>query len=195
MEPGTPGVTAFSFYKLAEVFVQSISYLLQDGRKVLLLFDGYRSHMHLNVLEYLDKNGVVVYALPAHTSGKTQPCDTGVFRGLKREVSKAASEVGRIPAASPMNVYDFCSLLNYAYSRSLIAPKFMFAFAASGVWPLNRQKLLGVAPPRSGADLRTIIGVDELEKMYLEKCKVARKRILGEEVFEVRKCFVATMKG
>lgn len=110
-------------------------------------------------------------------------------------MNKAASEAGRIPAASPMNIYDFCSLLNYAYIRSLVAPEIMSAFAAAGVWPLDRQKVLGIARPRSSDDVRTIVGVDELDRMYLEKFKVARKRILGEKVVNVRKGFVSTTKG
>lgn len=66
MQPGAASVTTFSFYKWAEVLVESILHMVQDGRNVLFLFEGHRSHMHLQVLEYLNNHGVVVYALP-HT--------------------------------------------------------------------------------------------------------------------------------
>lgn len=49
--------------------------------------------MTLRVLEHLRANGVVIYALTFYTSGKTQPCDTGIFRSFKRDVNKAIYEV------------------------------------------------------------------------------------------------------
>ena len=49
------------------------------NRKVLLVLDGYRSHMTYQALRILRNGGVIVYALPAHTSGYTQPLDVSVF--------------------------------------------------------------------------------------------------------------------
>lgn len=53
-----------------DIVVRHLRDLTVGGRKVLLSFDGYRSHMGLGVMEYLDQNGVVVYTLPKHSSRK-----------------------------------------------------------------------------------------------------------------------------
>lgn len=79
MEPDTARVDGTNFYKWAQKFTISMTHLVEGGRNVLLTYDGYRRHMTLLVLENLSTHGVIVYALPAKTSGKTQPCDTGVF--------------------------------------------------------------------------------------------------------------------
>lgn len=57
--------------------------LTEGDRKVILLYDGYRSHMSLAVLELFRKKCFIAYALPAPTSGTTQPLDVGGHTGLR----------------------------------------------------------------------------------------------------------------
>lgn len=55
-----------------------------DGRKVVLTYDGYRMHMTLCALEILREWNLIIYFLPAHISGNTQPLDVvayGPFKG------------------------------------------------------------------------------------------------------------------
>ena len=66
-----------------DYFIANVKDLTRGGRKVLLILDGYRSHMSLAALETLDFNNAIVYALPAHTSGKTQPLDATIFLSLR----------------------------------------------------------------------------------------------------------------
>ena len=42
------------------------------GRKVEIVYDSCRAYVSLNVLELFELSGIIVYALPAATSGKTQ---------------------------------------------------------------------------------------------------------------------------
>lgn len=44
------------------------------GRKVLLVLDGYREHISLDVLECFDGHGNTAHVLPAYTSEMKQPC-------------------------------------------------------------------------------------------------------------------------
>ena len=52
-------------------FAEDCRDLTTGGRKVLLISDGYRGHMMYPVLRLLEASTVLVYALPAHTSGST----------------------------------------------------------------------------------------------------------------------------
>ena len=61
------------FLRVGETFSAHIIDFTGDGRNVLLALDSCRSHMSLKVMKYLDENGVIVYALPMHSSGKLQP--------------------------------------------------------------------------------------------------------------------------
>lgn len=77
--PREEEVDSVSFLSWSKAFVTSINDLTEKDRKVLLTYEAYRSHMTLEVLENFHAYGVVFYALPEHTSGKTQPCDVVLF--------------------------------------------------------------------------------------------------------------------
>ena len=72
-------VNSECFYKWAKYFIEYVKDLTTGSRKLLLTFDGYPSHMSLKVMQLFYENGIVVYALHAHTSGRTQPCDVHLF--------------------------------------------------------------------------------------------------------------------
>lgn len=77
------GVDGKKFYNWAHSFVNESKDLRQNRKKMLMIFDGYRSDMSLRVLELFNANGTIVYILPAHTSGKTQPLYFVLFHHSK----------------------------------------------------------------------------------------------------------------
>ena len=68
-------------------FVESVKDLAASKRKLLLIYDAYRSHITLNVLDLFHSNNVIVYALPAHTSRKTEPLDVVMFSPFKKALN------------------------------------------------------------------------------------------------------------
>ena len=46
---------------------------------MLLIYDGYRGHLSLAVLELFERNNISFYVLRDHTPGKTQPLDAVLF--------------------------------------------------------------------------------------------------------------------
>lgn len=77
-----------SFYQFSRLFTAYVRELTENGRHVLLPFDACRSNMSLRAFEHFRENNIIIYALPAHSSKKTQPLDTGVFGTFKREVNE-----------------------------------------------------------------------------------------------------------
>lgn len=77
------GVDSQNFALWAAHFINSVQHLTINQRKILLILDGYRSHMSLHVLEILNDNNIIVYALPAHTSGKLSLWMIQYFRRSK----------------------------------------------------------------------------------------------------------------
>ena len=77
------GVDGKKVYNWAHRFVNETREPRLNGKKMLIVFDGYRSHMSLRVLELFEADRTIVYALPAHTSGNTQPLDVVLFHHLK----------------------------------------------------------------------------------------------------------------
>ena len=68
------GVDTQNFRNWANKLVQFVAELTANDRKVLLIYDGNRANLSLEVLEIFANNNIVVYALPAHTSGKHSRC-------------------------------------------------------------------------------------------------------------------------
>ena len=64
-------------------FVMHVADMKVNNRKVLLILDRYRSHMSAHTLHLFNAHRVILYALPVHTSGKTQPLDVTVFSSFK----------------------------------------------------------------------------------------------------------------
>ena len=77
------GVVTGNIYVWCTHFVKHVADLTSNNRKVLLILDGYRCYMSVRTLEMLNVHRVIVYALPAHTSVKTQPLDVTVFSSFK----------------------------------------------------------------------------------------------------------------
>lgn len=76
-----------NFLEWAKYVVKIVADLTVNGRKVCLVFDGYRSHMGFKVLRTLRDGGVVVYCLPTHTSSATQPLDVAVYSPFKTHLN------------------------------------------------------------------------------------------------------------
>ena len=48
-------------------------------RPVLLLVDGHKSHITLNVIDLCQENNIILFCLPPHTTHALQPLDVAVF--------------------------------------------------------------------------------------------------------------------
>ena len=70
-------------------FFQHLKLLTDDGRNILMVMDGYRSHMSVRVLEMCHHINVIVYVLPFHTSGNAQPLDVTVLSVFKSSINEA----------------------------------------------------------------------------------------------------------
>ena len=57
------------------------------GEKVLLMLDGHKSHVTLNVIEWAKENDIILQLLPAHTSHLLQPLDVECFGPLKKSMT------------------------------------------------------------------------------------------------------------
>lgn len=49
----------------------------------MLIYNGFRTHETLEILEFYLENNIILYRLPSYTSYKLQPCDVGPFAPLK----------------------------------------------------------------------------------------------------------------
>lgn len=127
------GVDKSNFIRWAELFVEDVADLTKQGRKVLLLYDGYRSHMSLRAVQILRKGNVVAYCLPSHTSGKTQPLDLTVFGAFKHNIVSTMRDISLVNATEP---YDVVRLLQHfagGLRTCLHSDKYLFWVSPCGI--------------------------------------------------------------
>lgn len=114
MQEEVASINGDSFFELATLFTSHIHDLTAGGRHVLLTYDAFQSHMTLKVLTHLHAHNVVVYALPAHTRGKLQPCYVVVFGVFRREMNKAFTTAALASITDPIDVFKLCLLIKHA---------------------------------------------------------------------------------
>ena len=56
--------------------------------KLLLIFDGHKSHVSIKLLDWAKQNNVVLFVLPAHTSHVLQPLDVTCFGPMERSFNR-----------------------------------------------------------------------------------------------------------
>lgn len=78
-----PGVDTAIIYDWAKKFVTETTDLRRNGQYLLLIIDGYGSHVQFKTLKLFRDNHIIVVALPAHASHVQQPLGISVFYSYK----------------------------------------------------------------------------------------------------------------
>lgn len=143
--------------------------LTAGDRKVLLVFDGYRSHLGFQVLETLDQGNVIALALPAHTSGVTQPLDVGVFPKFKARLNDLIPQTSRTDQAVEYDVFDFCRMMSAVYREIFEPTNILAGFRKADVWPVNPDAIINAGMPLNGESSRTLCSVEDLSNMIKMK--------------------------
>lgn len=134
------GVDTDIFYSWALNFVEETAHLRRNGRKLLLVYDGYAGHLKYKVLSLLKTNGIIVAGLPAHTSHALQPLDVGVFGPLKQAFRMYLSRRTVITRKDTRNdVFTICELLKKSYYDALTPVNIMKGFRRSGLWSEEKR--------------------------------------------------------
>lgn len=111
------------------------------ARPLLLLLDGHSTHYRPEVVRLAASNGVIMFALPPHTTHVAQPLDVTSFHALKtywdRECNKYMAEnPGKV-----VTIYQFSRLFAAAYKLAMTRENIVSGFKKSGVYPLDRHAI------------------------------------------------------
>ena len=111
------GLDSANFLAWAKHFIQFLQARHTCCTTSLRILDGYRAHISIDVLELFDNSNVIVYALPSHTSGKTQPLDVTVFPSLKAALNDVINKSVSNDKKNEWDVFSFCKMLKFAYQN------------------------------------------------------------------------------
>ncbi len=100
------------------------------------------------MLEVCFENNIILCRLPSHTSHKLQPCDVGVFAPLKAAYRDQVERLYR-GGANTVDKDHFTSLYSPARERAFTKRNITAAWAASGLFPFNPDRVLRDTPKPS----------------------------------------------
>ncbi len=146
-------VNSCNIYNWAQDFVVYVSHLTPGGRRVLHTYDGSRSPMTLEVLQLFDKHKVIVHALLAHTSKKTQPCNAGLFSIFHGKLRESLQLVASEDKIDLFDMFDYYTVLQSAFNEAFTRRNIRASFEKSGIWPIDPSRFLSVLRPHSAESI------------------------------------------
>lgn len=137
---------------------------------MLFIYDGYRSHLGIAVLEKLRSAGLIAYTLPSYTSGTTQPLDLSVFTvfnsRFRTSCQKKTIESG---AEKLLDEFDVCKILTRADIESFTHQIITSGFRKVGICFLDELRLFAYARSYSVLEPTRITSVDDMMLMLDER--------------------------
>lgn len=111
-------------------------------RPVLLLMDGHSTHYCPETIKEAAKQQIVMFTLPPNTTHLSQPLDKGCFSALKMKWREVCHEYMIKNPGKVVSRFCFSSLFRKAWNSAMSAGNVQAGFETTGVYPLNRAKLL-----------------------------------------------------
>lgn len=144
--PGTNGTMSETGWSNGVIFREYLeNHFLKfvprrDNEKVLLLLDGHRSHVSVNLVEWAKQQGIIIFILPAHTSHILQPMDVSCYGPLEKIYNNLCHKLMRESSAN-ITRYNVCDVAGKAYTRALSPENIQSGFRKTGISPLNSEAI------------------------------------------------------
>ena len=127
-----------NFYDwLTNIFIKETEHL--KGNKVLIL-DGHTYHISLRVIESALANKIMIICLPENSSRILQPLDFAINKSLKLEWKNALENFYQKNKLRSVDKTSFAGLLKSILNYKSLKKNATYAFAKSGIFPLNPIK-------------------------------------------------------
>ena len=106
---------------------------------VILILNNYDSHISIETIDLFKENGVTLLTLPPHCNHKLQPLDRSIYGPFKTFYNQAANAFMASHPGKTISIYDVAELVGKADEQALTPRRIRSGFAASGIWPFNRD--------------------------------------------------------
>ncbi|CAC5369850.1 unnamed protein product [Mytilus coruscus] len=110
---------------------------MQD-KHILLLYDGHRTHITPDIIDWAVEKKIILYVLPPHTSHVLQPIDVGCFGPFARIDS---SECHKFQCTHSAVINNLCSTACKSNNSARSPSNLQSAFRKSGIYPLDRDAI------------------------------------------------------
>jgi hypothetical protein len=126
-----------------EIFVTWLHHFIKHTHatkenRVLLLLDNQDSHVSMEAIAVAKEHGVEMLTFPPHCTHRLQPLDIAVYSPFKKAFFSACNSWHLSNPGRTLTIYNLAELANTAFSVSFTPNNIKSAFAAPGIYPLNR---------------------------------------------------------
>ena len=111
-------------------------------RPLLLLMDGHSSHYCPATIKLAASEQVILFALPPNTTHISQPLDKGCFGPLKVAWKEVCHKYMTNHPGRVVTRLQFSQLFNAAWMNSMTISNIVSGFRVTGIYPIDREKLL-----------------------------------------------------
>lgn len=108
-------------------------------RPLLLLIDGHKSHITLDVVDICRENNIVLLCLPPHTTHALQPLDVSVFKSLKDHFSKSVRALSFTKKNFIVTKKEFSRVVKSPFEKAFCITNVKSGFKKCGIYPFNRD--------------------------------------------------------
>ena len=163
------------FYYYGQRFVHKLHAwgLLGQGRKHVLLMDSHKTHLfNYNYMSLMQENGIIVLAIPAHTSHLLQPLDDAPFASFKSAWYESIWLQVRESGARKLSKSEFFDVFNQAWDTGMTVRNIRAGFEHTGVFPVDRSRITPdkLAPSVHLTDASKAFEVGKILHCFLLTC-------------------------
>ena len=136
-------VTSYLFSRWMDHFIEQLEELgdLSPTNKHLILLDGYKSHVTLGVIQKAKKHGIDLVSLPSQTSHALQPLDVACFKPFKGTFKVYRNKWMIENNGKKVEKDTLAHWVDLALNRALSKHNILAGFRATGIWPLNLERM------------------------------------------------------
>lgn len=137
-----PGCKAFMTAKgsmTCDTFVKWIAHFAQykPPGKVLLIFDGAKSHLDANIVEAADTHEITLLCLPSNCTHELQPMDKSVFRSFEYHWDDELQRYWSLNPGRKLTKSSFGNVFSKVWPKATTPSNVSAGFRATGIYPFD----------------------------------------------------------
>lgn len=99
--------------------------------------DGHSTHFDLEISKFCEKNSMLLYCIPAHSSHITEPPDVSFYGLLKQAWKKAVSTCAAQNLGMSVTKETIARTFREAWDNTVKVPNVVSSFKNAGIYPVN----------------------------------------------------------
>ncbi|CAF3985916.1 unnamed protein product, partial [Rotaria sordida] len=108
-------------------------------KPMVLLMDGYHSHLSTRIIKYSMDHGIHLECLPPHTTNILQPLDVLTLSKMKRSWRELLSNHYKETNAETLTKQKFALLISNLFKNHLLSAHCSSGFSKAGVYPFDKR--------------------------------------------------------